>query len=878
MCDYIVNALNMVKVRMRRPSAESYTKPQQINVFTVENYGKNEPGMGRIEGEMGNLQKLTESTIVNIPPVIQDSSPDTPQPNAYDLKQGWMNGIFGCLRPVLSIIGKGVVENKNGQDDWEIPFEKISKLEFISSGGQGAVFYGHLGHTPVAVKKVAELKETDITNLRKLNHPNIVKFKGVCTQEPCFCIIMEFCPYGSLFNLLKNQKNVVTINRVVSWAKQIASGMHYLHVHKIIHRDLKSPNVLIGDEEVIKISDFGTSRTWNGVSEKMTFAGTVAWMAPEAIQELACSEKVDIWSFGVVLWELLTCEVPYDGMEQGAIMYSVGCGKLKPPIPTTCPDGFKLILQMCWKHNPKERPSFKLICNHLEIAAVEILAKFKDDQFFKTQESWKAEIKSQITQFVEQLQKHKIEYHLKEEQLIKRREMEIKHILDIKELYDRKLEQVHQLCAELTGMMARERSKTAGVLQLERKGERRRRFLNWKKMDRPRRSNNQSTTPTSPECSLTSPECNTTKSPLYTTLNPATESITTQTSTGSYRKRHHRTNSGSPRSSGFGSRTSSCRASIVVDAETQTDCMDISENDLSSPTVSCNNTVMSTGTPTVYPQRVILQEFRRDSDDEAVNGNSVQLHYMVQHGHSSVPIFTKMDSRSTSPVIFDTVEDKVNRNIDTPEVSSEENLEAISRKVSAMTIYSPENGNISDNLGSFIRKRTMSETRDALDRDSTEDAANEDSFTDEEGEIYNHSLRRRSLARRPIYPGRRSKRYSAIYRYDQREVPSDEGNTSEYSVSPSSKSSTLESNPGERSRSSPIIPRVHTSSARNSPIHSRGLPTTSSSTRCSPIHGRGLPSGGIKRPSTSDTSDSESEENTTSTVVTQLGFHVNSVT
>lgn len=140
-------------------------------------------------------------------------------------------------------------------------------------------------------------------------------------------------------------------------------------------------------------------------------------------------------------------------------------------------------------------------------------------------------------------------------------------------------------------MMQRERAKTAGVLQLERKGERRRRFLNWKKSaDRRNRTNNQSTTPTSPECSLTSPESpqnvcslinlvridciaflqNPVKAPLYATLNPATESITTQTSTGSYRKRHHRTNSGSPRSSGFGSRASSCRASIVVDAETQT--------------------------------------------------------------------------------------------------------------------------------------------------------------------------------------------------------------------------------------------------------------------------------------------------------------------
>lgn len=245
----------------------------------------------------------------------------------------------------------------------------------------------------------------------------------------------------------------------------------------------------------------------------MSFAGTVAWMAPEAIKELECSEKVDIWSFGVVLWELLTCEVPYDGMEQSAIMYMVGCGKLRPPIPKTCPDGFRLIMEMCWKLNPKERPSFKLILNHLQIASVEvtpnlkklwiyisfqILGKYEDAQFFETQESWKEEIKSQITQFKAQLQKHRIEFQLKEEQLIKIRENEIKHIRDIKELYDRKLEIVHQLYLEL---YLRQRNQ-----QDQYNRQKNRRLINpfVRKMER--RRSNHSTTPTSPECSLTSPD------------------------------------------------------------------------------------------------------------------------------------------------------------------------------------------------------------------------------------------------------------------------------------------------------------------------------------------------------------------------------------
>ncbi|KFV38779.1 Mitogen-activated protein kinase kinase kinase 12, partial [Tyto alba] len=130
------------------------------------------------------------------------------------------------------------------------------------------------------VKKVRDLKETDIKHLRKLKHPNIITFKGVCTQAPCYCIIMEFCAQGQLYEVLRAGRKV-TPSLLVDWSMGIAGGMNYLHLHKIIHRDLKSPNMLITYDDVVKISDFGTSKELIDKSTKMSFAGTVAWMAPE---------------------------------------------------------------------------------------------------------------------------------------------------------------------------------------------------------------------------------------------------------------------------------------------------------------------------------------------------------------------------------------------------------------------------------------------------------------------------------------------------------------------------------------------------------------------------------------------------------------------
>jgi len=339
-------------------------------------------------------------------------------------------------------------------------------LTWLGSGAQGAVFMGKLGGEAVAVKKVKEAREVnDIKHLGKLNHPNIVQFRGVCTQDPVYCIVMEYCPYGPLFNLLREGKEVPP-KKLVEWTKQIATGMNYLHQHKIIHRDLKSPNILIGRGDVIKISDFGTSRQWSEHSTKMSFAGTVAWMAPEVIRNEPCNEKVDIWSFGVCVWELLTCEIPYKNVDSSAIIWGVGSNSLQLPIPSTCPEGFKLLVKQCWSAKPRNRPSFRHILMHLDIAAVEILS-FKPEDYFRTQQSWKAE----VWEYNEKMRCEGSSIPLADEALVKKRKDELKHAQDVRELYERKLERTNNLYLELSAVLLqieqREQNLTKRELQLK---------------------------------------------------------------------------------------------------------------------------------------------------------------------------------------------------------------------------------------------------------------------------------------------------------------------------------------------------------------------------------------------------------------------------
>ncbi|KAF6041255.1 hypothetical protein EB796_000417 [Bugula neritina] len=367
----------------------------------------------------------------------------------------WINGLITCLKPVWSIIGRATLEEKLKDNSFDVKFEEITNLRWLGSGAQGAVFYGKLRGEEVAVKKVKSLKEINIKHLRKLNHPNVISFRGVCSQPMCYSIIMEYCAYGQLYEMLRDEREIPP-HLLYSWASQIACGMNYLHTNKIIHRDLKSPNILIGHNDILKISDFGTSKEFQEHERSMimSFAGTYAWMAPEVIKNEPCSEKVDVWSYGVVLWELLTGEIPYKDVDSTAIIWGVGSASLLLPIPEDMPEGFKLLLKQCWSTKPRNRPTFRHILMHLEIASSSLLGT-DAEEFYETQMVWKTQIKRRFESLRLQGTASYLRAHSQHplEEVSQQRAEEMRNVQEIVCQYKKKLIQTNNLYMELFGIM-----------------------------------------------------------------------------------------------------------------------------------------------------------------------------------------------------------------------------------------------------------------------------------------------------------------------------------------------------------------------------------------------------------------------------------------
>jgi len=260
--------------------------------------------------------------------------------------------------------------------EWEIDLYKIRFLRRIGQGTAGTTYLGEWEGSRIAVK-VAAISEmglegwrTEVRALQKLHHPNIIRLLGsVYHLDPVtFCLVLEYCGGGDLSDALDR---TTPEGFFFHSSRGIAKGMAYLHARGIIHRDVKPSNVLIdGDvssgKYEVKVTDFGVSTEYSTNPQNRTAeTGTYRWMAPEVIRHENYSSPADVYSYGVLLWQLLTRESPFADKSTFDAAATVAMERGRPPFPDNTPPSIRELIESCWAHDPDERPKFETIVTSL---------------------------------------------------------------------------------------------------------------------------------------------------------------------------------------------------------------------------------------------------------------------------------------------------------------------------------------------------------------------------------------------------------------------------------------------------------------------------------------------------------------------------------
>ncbi|KAH9611821.1 hypothetical protein KSS87_006764 [Heliosperma pusillum] len=212
----------------------------------------------------------------------------------------------------------------------------------------------------------------------KVRHKNVVQFIGACTKPPSLCIVTEFMAGGSVYDYLHKRKGTFKLPSLIRVAIDVAKGMNYLHQNNIIHRDLKAANLLMDENEVVKVADFGVARVKAQTGVMTAETGTYRWMAPEVIEHKPYDHKADVFSFAIVLWELLAGKLPYDYLTPLQAAVGVVQKGLRPTIPKNCHPKLAELLEKCWQQDPTLRPNFAEIIPILQQIAKEVAGEERD--------------------------------------------------------------------------------------------------------------------------------------------------------------------------------------------------------------------------------------------------------------------------------------------------------------------------------------------------------------------------------------------------------------------------------------------------------------------------------------------------------------------
>ncbi|XP_026857819.1 proto-oncogene tyrosine-protein kinase Src-like isoform X2 [Electrophorus electricus] len=261
------------------------------------------------------------------------------------------------------------------RDAWEIPRKSLQLAVKLGQGCFGEVWKGTWNETTqVAIKTLkpgtmspeAFLQEAQV--MKKLRHEKLVQLYAVVSQEPIY-IVTEYMSQGSLLDFLKGVKQkYLRLPQLVDMASQIAAGMAYVERMNYVHRDLRAANILVGNNLVCKVADFGLARLIedNEYTARQGAKFPIKWTAPEAALYGRFTIKSDVWSFGILLTELATKgRVPYPGMVNREVLDQVERG-YRMPCPAECPSSMHELMLSCWRKEAEERPTFEYLQGFLE--------------------------------------------------------------------------------------------------------------------------------------------------------------------------------------------------------------------------------------------------------------------------------------------------------------------------------------------------------------------------------------------------------------------------------------------------------------------------------------------------------------------------------
>jgi len=267
-----------------------------------------------------------------------------------------------------------IVDLQQQVGDYEIDLSMLTRGDKIASGSSADLYRGTYKGHDVAIKCLRSLYLNnpseveflqEVLILSGVNHENILQFYGACTKHPNYCIVTEYMPGGNIYDFLHKQNNFLDLHKILRFAIDISKGMDYLHQNNIIHRDLKSANLLLGHDQVVKIADFGVARHGSQQGQMTAETGTYRWMAPEIINHKPYDHKADVFSFAIVLWELATSMVPYDNMTPLQAALGVRQG-LRLDIPGSVHPRLTKLIRQCWNEDPDARLTFAEITKELQ--------------------------------------------------------------------------------------------------------------------------------------------------------------------------------------------------------------------------------------------------------------------------------------------------------------------------------------------------------------------------------------------------------------------------------------------------------------------------------------------------------------------------------